>query len=40
MRPRQESMAALMNLKFQGVVVETLITDFEKVSCCLEIKKC
>ena len=31
MRPREETMAAIMNLKFQGVVIETLIKEYDKV---------
>eukprot|EP00795_Rhopilema_esculentum_P000357 gene357-10020_t len=31
MRPREETMAAIMNLKFQGVVIETLIKEYDKI---------
>ena len=31
MRPREETMAALMNLKFQGVVIQTLISEYDRV---------
>eukprot|EP00794_Sanderia_malayensis_P007360 gene7360-8180_t len=31
MRPRDETMAALMNLKYQGVVIETLIKEYDKI---------
>ena len=32
MRPRDVTVAALMNLKFQGVVIQTLISEYEKVN--------
>ena len=31
MRPREETMAALMNLKYQSVVVQMLIQEYDKV---------
>ena len=32
MRPREETMAAIMNIKFCNIVVEILIENYEKVS--------
>ena len=32
MRPRDATVAALLNLKFQGVVIQTLISEYDKVS--------
>ena len=32
MRPRDATVAALMNLKFQGVVIQTLISEYDNVS--------
>ena len=33
MKSREESMAAIMNLKYQSIVIELLINEFDKVSC-------
>lgn len=33
MRPQEETVAAIMDLKFQNIVVEILIEHHEKVTC-------
>ena len=33
MRAQEETVAAMMNIKFQNIVVEILIEHYEKVSC-------
>ena len=32
MKSKEESMAAIMNLKYQSIVIELLINEFDKVS--------
>ena len=32
MRPRDVTVAVLMNIKFQGVVIQTLISEYDQVS--------
>lgn len=34
MRPQEETVAAIMDLKFQNIVVEILIENHEKVRLC------
>lgn len=31
MRPREETMAAIMGIKFQSIVIETMIKEFDEV---------
>lgn len=38
MRPQEETVAAIMDLKFQNIVVEILIENHEKVSLFLSLK--
>lgn len=35
MRSQEETVAAMMNIKFQNIVVEILIENFNKVACFL-----
>lgn len=35
MRSQEETVAAMMNIKFQNIVVEILIENFNKVGYCL-----
>ena len=35
MKSREETMAAIMNLKYQSIVIELLINEFKTVSWCL-----
>lgn len=35
MRPQEETVAAIMDLKFQNIVVEILIENHEKVKLCI-----
>lgn len=35
MRAQEETVAAMMNIKFQNIVVEILIEHYEKVCCIL-----
>lgn len=35
MRPQEETVAAIMDLKFQNIVVEILIENHEKVRLCV-----
>lgn len=32
MRPKEETMAAIMSIKYQSIVVETMIKEYDKVS--------
>lgn len=34
LRPQEETVAAIMDIKFQNIVVEILIENYEKVSSC------
>uniref|UniRef100_A0A7N6F772 Rho GTPase activating protein 42b n=1 Tax=Anabas testudineus TaxID=64144 RepID=A0A7N6F772_ANATE len=40
MRSQEETVAAMMNIKFQNIVVEILIENFDKVSLCLAMYSC
>uniref|UniRef100_A0A8D0CJE3 Rho GTPase activating protein 42a n=1 Tax=Scleropages formosus TaxID=113540 RepID=A0A8D0CJE3_SCLFO len=41
MRSQEETVAAMMNIKFQNIVVEILIENYEKVSnCCCDLCTC
>lgn len=40
MRPQEETVAAIMDLKFQNIVVEILIENHEKVRLCVCLKIC
>jgi len=35
MRPEEETMAAIMDIKFCNLVIEILIENYEKVSVCV-----
>lgn len=37
MRSQEETVAAMMNIKFQNIVVEILIENFNKVNHCLAL---
>lgn len=38
MRPQEETVAAIMDLKFQNIVVEILIEHHEKVRACTDVQ--